>query len=367
VAAAAADRTETFPRDQRGYQTGPESITALGIGGTGRTLPMLVGQDSFTLGRADGCDLRVDMKHMASIHARIERLPHSRASIRVTNVSSGKNDIVPNGEVAEVEFEMRAGEWFTIGDGRFYAFNDEMQLARPTVVEVLGLRAYDAIHACLSAAVKDSTRPVLLIGEPGSDQLRLGRAIHQMSHRRHNGFWAASERPRLDSDTRQALRDACNGTVLVPLHQKGKLDTRFAAAVADPEAKLRLVVCARSHDKVEASLPVDAVREAKVIEIPPLRNRADEIPELLDKWFIGRRSSLRFKSLRDKLSEALLAYAWPENLQELREAADYLVMVSQYRSGRQAAKEAPVSRGQLRHWAEKLSVALEFPLVPNRT
>jgi len=101
--------TLTYPRDQRGYQSGPDLVTALGVFGRGVALAMLAGQDSFTLGRAEHCDLRVDNKYAAHVNARIERIVNSRASLRITNVSSGKNDIVYNSEIAESGFEMGQG------------------------------------------------------------------------------------------------------------------------------------------------------------------------------------------------------------------------------------------------------------------
>lgn len=362
------DRTVTYPVDLRGYQSGPDLITALGVVGTGITLPMLAAQTSFTLGRADRCDLQVSQKYLASVHARLDRvLVSSRANIRVSNVSSRKNDVVYN-EVAEGEFLMGAGEWFEIGDSRYYALNEEMRLARPAVMEALGIRKFKAIDEFLIAAVKDSARHVLLLGKPGSDQERLGRAIHQASHRRHNRFHVMTEKPRLTSANRQQLRDAGNGTVLVDLHQKGKLDERVAAALVHPDAKLRLIICARSPDKVEASFPCGIVHDAKKITIPSLWERKNEIVELLNHWFITRRSSLRFSALREELREKLLAYTWPENLQELRETADILLQLAHCRSVRKATEDSLISRGTLRGWCKKLKLKLkdQLPLIPDK-
>jgi hypothetical protein len=345
-----------------------DPITALGVIGTGITLPMLTAQTSFTLGRADTCDLRVDRKYLAPVHACIERiLVSSRASIRITNVSSGKNDIVYNSEVALSEFGMAAGEWFEIGESKYYALNEEMRLARPEVMEAIGIRQYGAIDDLLIAAVKDSSRHVLLLGEPGCDQARLGRQIHRVSHRRHNAFHAMPERPKLNSTTRQALSDACNGTVLVHLHHRGRLDARFVAALVHADANLRLIICARSLDKAEASLPAALVNDAKKITISPLRERIGEIPALLDRWFIASRSPLRFTALREELREGLLSHTWPENLQELRAAKDLLVQLASYRSVRQATKDSQFSRGALRGWAKKLNLTLQLPLILDKT
>jgi hypothetical protein len=293
-----SNHTKTYPRDRRRYQSGPDMVTAIGVFGKSVTLPMLAGQDSFTFGHADRCDLRTDEPYLAPVHARIDRIANSRARIRVTNVSSGKNDIVYNGEVAELEFEIGAGEWFEIGDSRYYALNEEMRLSRPTVMEVLGGRQHEAIDDLLVAAVRESGRHILLLGENGCEQESLGRVIHQVSHRRHNRFFPLPERAKLDAATRDDLSDACNGSVLVHLHQKGKLDERLVAALVAPEAKLRLIICVRSPDKAEASFSTNLVSDAKKIRIPPLRERVAEIPELLDRWFIARRSPLRFAALR---------------------------------------------------------------------
>jgi len=358
------DRTDTYPRERRRYQSGVDPITALGVLGTDIVLPMLAAQFEFTLGRAATCDLRVDQKYLASIHARIERiLVSSHATIHITNVSSGKNDIVYN-EVASKDFAIGAGEWFQIGETKYYALNEEMRLAWPKVMEILGIRHIAATSELLIAAARDSARHVLLLGEPGSDQERLGRLIHQVSHRRHNQFLALSEPelPKLNSTRREDLQDACGGTVLVPLYDRGKLHERIVAMLTHPGADLRLIICARSLDKVDASFPSNLVHDAKEIVIPPLRQRKSEIPELVNQWSIAEHSSLRFSTLRDELRESILSYAWPENLRELRTLAGILTLLAHCRSPYQATKEFRISRGTLRGWSRKLDIKIAFPL-----
>jgi len=357
------DRTDSYPRERRRYQSGVDPITALGILGTDVILPMLAAQFEFTLGRGAKCNLRVDRKYLAAIHARIERIPvSSHATIRVTDVSSGKNDIVYN-EVASKEFAIGAGEWFQIGDTRYYALNEEMWLAWPNVMEILGIRHIAATTDLLVTAVREPTRHVLLLGELGSEQERLGRLIHQVSRRRHNQFHALPELPELNGTRRHGLQDACGGTVLVPLYQRGKLHERIVAMLTNPGADLRLIICARSLDKVDASFPSDLVHDAKKIEISPLRQRKNEIPELLDQWSVADRSPLRFATLRGELRDGILAYGWPENLRELRALACILTLLAHCRSLRQATKEFQISRGTLRGWSRKLNTTIKFPLI----
>ena len=360
--------TETYPRDRRRYQSGVDPITALGILGTDLVLPMLAAQLEFTLGRAATCDLRVDSKHLASrylasFHARIERIPvSSQATIRVIDVSSGKNDIVYN-EVASKEFAIGAGDWFQIGETRYYALNEEMRLAWPKVMQILGIRHVAAISDLLVAAVRDSARHMLLLGEPGCDQERLARLIHRVSHRRHNQFHALPEQPKLTSTRHQDIQDTCSGTMLVHLYHKGKLHQRIVEMLLAPAADLRLIICARSPDKADASFPSDLLHDAKQIKIPSLRQRKSEIPELLDQWFIARHSLLRYSALRDELRAGIMAYTWPENLRELRDLASMLCRLASCRSVRKAMAECQVSRGELRSWEKKFNTTLQFPLV----
>lgn len=364
-----AERTETYPRDRRGYQTGPDLITALGVMGTGVALALLVGQDIFTLGRSESCDLRivdprVDVRYLAGVHARLERIQNALANLRVVDISSGKNDIVFRGEASEREFVMGAGDWFEIGDTRYFAQNEEMRLARPKVAEILGIRDHHAIDELMIAAVQDSSRPMLLEGEPGTDQERLGRVIHQISHRRHNRFHPFSAEAKFDAAARDALRDARDGTVLVELHRKGALDPRFVEALVDPEHKLRLIIAARTSAKAEASFPVALMNNVKKITIAPLRERTDEIGELLDKWLIARRSNLRYSKLPEPVRDALQAYHWRGNLQELRESADNFAVLAHYRSIHQAIQDSELTRATLRTWMKRLNLKIKLPLLP---
>ncbi len=218
----------------RGYQAGPDLITALRIVGTGIYLPMLAAQTLFTLGRAESCSLRVDQKYLAPVHARIERTVGSPGGIRVMNVSSGKNDIVFNSEIAKSGFMMDAADWFEIGESKYFALSDEMRLARPAIMQILGIRQHSLIDELLIAAAKHSSHHILLVGEQGCDQARLGSMIHYISHRRRSLFHAVPERPHLDSAMRQVIRDTGSGTLLIPLYKKGRLDESFVAMATAP-------------------------------------------------------------------------------------------------------------------------------------
>ncbi len=373
-------RTETYPRALRVYSSGPDVVLGLGIGGTGKVLTMAARQDSFLLGTAENCDLHVDYRYHAGMHAQLDRIADT---VRVKNISTDKkNDIVCNGEVALREFTMGVGSWFEIGDIRYYALNEEMLMSRPEVLDIIGMRQHNTVDEIMSAAVKDSARPILLIGEPGCDQGRLASLIHKISYRRRHGFLElpeklpeksdkpekAAERARLITGLHRSIEGAAHGTVVAHLYQRGRLDDALTAQLVRPELHLRLVVAVESPSKVPYSFP-DLVGRAQEIELPSLRSRADEIPLLLDKWFVVRRSSLRFARLRPGLREDLLSHSWPQNLAELRQTADILSVLGHYRRLWQAVRDpnlTTLTRGRLRAWVNRTNISeLELPLIPD--
>jgi NtrC-family two-component system response regulator AlgB len=60
------------------------------------------------------------------------------------------------------------------------------------------------------------------------------------------------------------------------------------------------------------------------IDIPPLRNRIEDIPLIAERLlaFYGRIHHRRFLGFSEEAREALLAYPWPGNLRELRNVVE---------------------------------------------
>lgn len=354
-------RTETYPPDKRaGYLSGADPITALRIYASLIELPLLPGQQVTTLGR-DG-DLRVEDRYLASVHLRFE---HVGGYLRAENVSTARKNplIFQHREV--VECYLQPGDQFRIGDTVYYALNDEMRSARRTVGEILGETNDAVIDDCLITAVVDRDRPIVVLGPPGSDQERLGQAIHWASVRRRHPFRRVLATNARGSADLQALRDARDGTLLLWLPTKGKLDPAFVAHAVSPEAKARLILCTHALGKVARSFPASVADAAKRINIAPIKARKDEIPVLLNRWFIEARSPLRFSSLTSEVQDKLLSYRWRRNLEELREAAEHLVLLTHYTSEREAERDTGVTRSASRAFRDRLKLPL--PLVPDDT
>jgi two-component system response regulator AtoC len=67
-----------------------------------------------------------------------------------------------------------------------------------------------------------------------------------------------------------------------------------------------------------------------IIHIPPLRERKEDIPLLVDHFLseYAAVNSTEVKTLSDKVLETLLDYHWPGNVRELRNAVNYAAAIS---------------------------------------
>jgi hypothetical protein len=355
VPASVADssRTETIPESrQEGVFTGFDLGTALRIRATEIEHVMLAGKSKFTFGTSPSCDICVERRHVSFSHGLLER----RADrFQVTDLES-KNGITFQGRKRK-QFEVGAGDSFSIDETVFYVLNDEMRLSRPMVSEILGPQRMAAIDDLLMEAVHG--RHMFLRAEPGCEQERLGRAIHRMSLRRRHRFVIADPGAHDAAPVPQLVTHARNGTLLLRLDATGaKFDPAFVEALLSPEANVRVILCARSLKEAIDGVTETLASSAYRVEIPPVRERPGEIASGLERWFIDRQSKLRFSDFTDENQAALRAYRWPGNLEELREDADLLSKLAPYQSERTAAQEVNIPRSNVKRWLEARNLTL---------
>jgi hypothetical protein len=353
-------RTATYPSDQRGYLGGSDQPAALRIYGTPHELPLLAGQLVFQLGREG--DLRADHEYLSARHLRIERQGND---LRLENISANKKNalVFENREVATFCL-VRPGDTFKIGDTTYYVLNEEMRMARRKVAQILGLANDKAVDECLIIAAKDADRHVVLIGEGGSGQKSLANAIHQCSTRRRSSCISVPAASMPGSADPQCIEDARDGTLVIELPRDRKFDPVFVERVTAPGARVRLVICLQAAGKLARSFPPSITRNADTIEIASIRARKDELPAILDDWFVEHRSPLRFRDLDPRVQRNLRAHRWRDNLQELLEAAFHLTVLAQYASEREAERDLTFTRGKSRYWRAKMRLPL--PIVPDK-
>src|SRR5712691_3662704 len=198
--------------------------------------------------------------------------------------------------------------------------------------------------------------PVLMLGESGTGKEVVARLIHKLSPRAHRTFLkvncAAVPADLLESElfgyeagaftgathAKPGKFELCNkGTILLdeigemPALLQAKLlhvlqDQTFSRLGSRSVIKVDVRILAATNINIPEALASKRLREdlyyrlnAFTLQIPPLRERKEEVPILL-KHFMSRMSE-RFARPPLPLSQALLQacqeYSWPGNLREL--------------------------------------------------
>ena len=206
--------------------------------------------------------------------------------------------------------------------------------------------------------IADADVNVLILGESGTGKEVVAHLIHKYSQRSRNKFLkvncAALPADLLESELfghqkgafTGAIKDnpgkfeqANHGTLLLDeigemsAQMQAKLlhvlqDGQFTRLGGQQSIKADLRVLAATNVKMESALKEKSFREdlyyrlsVFTISIPPLRERREEIPHLVDE--IVRRSPAEMKNGTDstfsaRLMDLAVLYDWPGNVRELR-------------------------------------------------
>ena len=221
------------------------------------------------------------------------------------------------------------------------------------------------LEVAARAARSDSV--VLIRGETGTGKELLARAIHHNSRRRDQPFvvvnCGAIPRELLESELFGHVKGSFTGAVankrgkveaadggtlfldeigelplelqvkLLRLIQEGEIETVGAGA----PRKVDVRIIAATHRSLEAMIEDGAFREDLYyrlavipLELPPLRERAEDIPELAQHLF--QRAKQKHGRPELKLPPELLpyfsAYRWPGNVRQLENVIERLVVLT---------------------------------------
>jgi DNA-binding NtrC family response regulator len=218
----------------------------------------------------------------------------------------------------------------------------------------------------LVEAVAPTDATVLILGETGTGKERVAHAVHDLSSRAGKPFisvnCAAIPQSLIASDLFGYEKGAFTGAVQrrAGRFEQAQGGTIFLDEVGDLPAETQVallrVLQERAFERVGGQQPIAAdVRVVAAtnrdlpaaiaagtfrsdlfyrlnvfpIEMPPLRDRKEDIPLLVEHFMgRGRGSEKRPRRVHPRATELLHAYSWPGNIRELQNVIERALIVS---------------------------------------
>jgi two-component system, NtrC family, response regulator PilR len=213
--------------------------------------------------------------------------------------------------------------------------------------------------------VADTTSTVLVSGESGTGKELVARAIHFNSSRRNQPFvtinCGALPETLLESElfgymkgaftgaaaNKQGLFEAANGGTIfldeisatTPALQIKLLrvlqEREFKRLGGTADIKVDVRVIAASNKELKNEVARGTFREDLYyrlnvipITLPPLRERKEDIPPLVDFYLKRKSTGREIKSMSPEALKVLLNYRWPGNVRELENSIERLAIIS---------------------------------------
>lgn len=208
----------------------------------------------------------------------------------------------------------------------------------------------------LTVLAAESNSNVFISGESGTGKGMIARALHQLSDRKDKAFislnCAAIPETLLESELFGFEKGAFTGAVAskkgmflqadggvifldeiseIPLPMQGKLlkvleEKEFYPLGAQKSVNVDIRIVSASNKDIEKEVEKGNFRSDLFyrihvipIRMPPLRERKDDIPLLVD-YFLGKCAAKMNKRIKDITPQALkkiMIYSWPGNVREL--------------------------------------------------
>ncbi len=244
----------------------------------------------------------------------------------------------------------------------------------------------------LISTIARSDGTVLIQGESGTGKELAARAIHNLSHRKNQPFVvvncaaipATLMESKIFGHNRGAFTGASNtsigkleladsGTVFLDdidsldVNMQAKLlriiqEKEFERLGSSKVIKIDVRFVAASNKDINDLISINKFREDLYyrlnvfpIQLPPLRERRDDIPLLLDHYLElnAGKTGKPLKIFSEKAVKALTAYHWPGNVRELKNLVERLFTIAEgpmidlednapYNFGKKKIKDMPL-------------------------
>ncbi|MBX7102151.1 MAG: sigma 54-interacting transcriptional regulator [Myxococcaceae bacterium] len=359
----AGDTTAPLVADQLSPQElatfGPDASYLVEVvrGPDAGTSVTLAPGESVVVGTASDASLRLSDETVSRRHLRLTR---TAEGLSLEDLGSSNGTVLGGARVQQVVVRREA--FFTTGASVLRAAAVPPGGGEPTRFGALvgsGARM-QALFAQLQRAA-GSISTVLLTGETGTGKELAARELHAQSPRRHRPFVVVDcgalggelvsstlfghvrgAFTGAGADRVGAIEAASGGTVFLdevgdlPLELQPTLlrvlEGRTVRRVGDTvDRAVDVRVLAATHRDLEAEVAAGRFREDLYyrlnvirVEVPPLRERLDDLPRLVAAFLAGPRAVPGF-ALSPQVLEAMQTYRWPGNVRELRNLVERAV------------------------------------------
>jgi len=319
----------TTPEEPTGLALPPaDAVTALRIVGSRLPeIPLPPEKRIFNLGSDDHPDIAVRVsskmvkgeradEHVSRVHLQIHR---KGSQLWIVDHGSTNGTWIKDRDAREGY--IAAGDTFRVGtDVTLLAMDDSMRMLRPTLRWVLGFDAHAYVDECLQKIVAGD--PLLLVGPKDCEQRYLAEQIHCTSARRALGF-AAITPPLPDREQVGGLATASHGSVYLDLAEFKSIPAWFVGHLFGDTYKVRPIIASPSHEMAGARLGDLNMPRLCDITIPPIKDRRDDVPGILNSLFRQPplNSQREVADLGDARLARMCAFEWPDNFDDLRRNA----------------------------------------------
>jgi DNA-binding NtrC family response regulator len=311
-----------------------------------------IGARPITIGAGRDCDLVLNDPEVSRRHAELQATPEG---VRVRDLGSTNGTFWQGSRVTEVV--VPAGAGVQVGKTLLRISSAEAPVMPPSSRKRFGglvgaSLAMRELFAVLELA-SPSDATVLIEGESGTGKELTARAIHDHSARAGGPFVvvdcsAITENlleshlfghvrgafTGADAERKGAFVEATGGTLFLdelgelPLASQAKLLRALEAQTVQPVGADRPVpvdtrVIAATHRNLMGMVDAQQFRfdlfyrlAVVHVSIPPLRERPDDVPELVAYFYEGR--GIDPGPLASPNMERLMRHSWPGNVRELR-------------------------------------------------
>jgi hypothetical protein len=303
-----------------------------------------------TVGRDPRCDIVIESDAVSAVHCAIER---GGGGACVVHDRGSKNGILTDGGHRRV-FDLPAGSLFMVGNCPLVAFSASMQQVRTQLQRYLGYdeRHQQGVENALEAA--GQRRHVMLVEPPGGQADRVARLLHAAGPGARQPLQVADRIPASRTAQGALVRAAKHGTLVVRVDDAPEDLTALSEQAA--LHNVRVMVIGPRADGSLLELLVDGApgRRPVLVRIPPVAERPEpDRMRLLSivTEEIGRR--LGVAEIGVDAYPGLLHHDWPDNLDELDQAIEWLLVVRQQGSQRKAAAALGLKWGAFNRWIRK--------------